>query len=86
MVDCVSRLILRARCHVPLPCPVVPETPNLPPAEFPKPIPLPPSVRHPKPAPCDELGQPGAVGWKMMKAAKILNDAFMCRVESAATV
>lgn len=45
-----------------------------------------PSVRNPKPAPGDELGQTGSVGWKMMKAAKILNDAFMVRVESAAPV
>lgn len=45
-----------------------------------------PSVRNPKPAPGDELGQTGSVGWKMMKAAKILNDAFVLRVESAAPV
>lgn len=45
-----------------------------------------PTVRNPKPAPGDELGQTGSVGWKMMKAAKILNDAFMARVETAAPV
>ena len=43
-----------------------------------------PKVRNPQPAPGDELGQRGSIGWKMMKAAKILNDAFLVRLESLA--
>lgn len=43
-----------------------------------------PFVRNPKPAPGDELGQTGSMGWKFMKASKILNDAFMAVIETAA--
>lgn len=43
-----------------------------------------PFVRNPKSAPGDELGQTGSMGWKFMKASKILNDAFMCIIYSAA--
>jgi N4-gp56 family major capsid protein len=44
-----------------------------------------PMVVNPKPAPGDPLGQRGSVGWKAWQAAIILQDAFMVRVEVAAT-
>lgn len=43
-----------------------------------------PWVRNPSHAPGDELAQTGSMGWKFMKASKILNDAFMAVVETAA--
>ena len=45
-----------------------------------------PWVRNPKSAPGDELGQTGSMGWKFMKASKILNDAFLTVIYSAAPV
>jgi N4-gp56 family major capsid protein len=45
-----------------------------------------PMVVSPKPAPGDALGQRGSIGWKMMKVAKILNDAWVTRIEVAAPV
>lgn len=46
---------------------------------------LTPMVVNPKPAPGDPLGQRGTVGWKAMTACVILNDAWMARLEVAAT-
>jgi len=45
-----------------------------------------PMVRNPKPAPGDELGQTGSIGWKFMKASKILNDAFLALILTASPV
>ncbi len=43
-------------------------------------------VRNPgKPEKGDELGQTGSVGWKTWWAGKILNDAWLVRLEVAAT-
>jgi N4-gp56 family major capsid protein len=44
-----------------------------------------PMVVNAKPAPGDPLGQRGSVGWKAWQAAVILQDAFMVRLEVAAT-
>jgi N4-gp56 family major capsid protein len=44
-----------------------------------------PMVVNPKPAPGDPLAQRGTVGWKAMTTAVILNDAWMARLEVAAT-
>lgn len=44
-----------------------------------------PMVVNPKPAPGDPLAQRGTVGWKLYTATVILQDAFMARLESAAT-
>jgi N4-gp56 family major capsid protein len=44
-----------------------------------------PMVVNPKPAAGDPLGQRGTVGWKAMTTACILNDAWMARLEVAAT-
>jgi N4-gp56 family major capsid protein len=44
-----------------------------------------PMVVNPKPAAGDPLGQRGSVGWKAWQAAVILQDAFMVRLEVAAT-
>ena len=44
-----------------------------------------PRVVNPKPAPGDPLGQRGTVGWKLWTATVILQDAFMARLEVAAT-
>lgn len=44
-----------------------------------------PMVVNPKPSPGDPLGQRGTVGWKAMTTAVILNDAWMARLEVAAT-
>ena len=44
-----------------------------------------PMVVNPKPAPGDPLGQRGTVGWKLWTATVILQDAFMARLEVAAT-
>lgn len=44
-----------------------------------------PMVVNPKPVQGDELGQRGSVGWKAYHACVILNDAWMCRGEVAAT-
>lgn len=41
-----------------------------------------PIVLNPKPAPGDELGQRGSVGFKMYGTAAILNDAWMVRIET----
>jgi N4-gp56 family major capsid protein len=41
-----------------------------------------PIVLTPKPAPGDELGQRGSVGFKMYGTACILNDAWMVRIEA----
>lgn len=46
---------------------------------------LTPMVVNPKPAPGDPLAQRGTVGWKAMTACVILNDAWMARLEVAAT-
>lgn len=46
---------------------------------------LTPMVVNPKPAPGDPLAQRGTVGWKAMTTAIILNDAWMARLEVAAT-
>ena len=46
---------------------------------------LTPMVVNPKPAPGDPLGQRGTVGWKAWTACVILNDAWMARLEVAAT-
>jgi N4-gp56 family major capsid protein len=46
---------------------------------------LTPMVVNPKPAAGDPLGQRGTVGWKAWQSAIILQDAFMVRVEVAAT-
>lgn len=45
-----------------------------------------PMVSNPKVSDSDPLGQRGHVSWKTMQAAVILNDAFMVRVEVAATL
>jgi N4-gp56 family major capsid protein len=42
-------------------------------------------VVNPKPAPGDPLGQRGSVGWKAWTGCVILNDAWMARLEVAAT-
>lgn len=44
-----------------------------------------PMVVNPKPSDSDPLAQRGSVGWKAMQTCVILNDAFMCRLEVAAT-
>lgn len=44
-----------------------------------------PMVVNPKPAAGDPLAQRGTVGWKAMTTAVILNDAWMARLEVAAT-
>lgn len=44
-----------------------------------------PMVVNPKPSDSDPLAQRGHVGWKAMQTAVILNDAWMCRAEVAAT-
>ena len=44
-----------------------------------------PMVVNPKPAPGDPLGQRGTCGWKLWTATVILQDAFMARLEVAAT-
>ena len=46
---------------------------------------LTPMVVNPKPAPGDPLGQRGTIGWKAWTACVILNDAWMARLEVAAT-
>ena len=46
---------------------------------------LTPMVVNPKPAVNDPLGQKGTIGWKTMQGAIILNDAWMVRLEVAAT-
>ena len=45
-----------------------------------------PMVVNPKPSDSDPLAQRGQVGWKSMQTAVILNDAWMCRLEVAATL
>lgn len=45
-----------------------------------------PMVVNPKPAAGDPLGQRGTVGWKTWHATVILNDAWMNRIEVAATL
>jgi N4-gp56 family major capsid protein len=45
-----------------------------------------PIVVNPKPSDSDPLAQRGHVGWKSMQTACILNDAFMVRLEVAATL
>lgn len=42
-------------------------------------------IVNPKPAAGDPLGQRGTAGWKTMQTTVILNDAWMVRVEVAAT-
>lgn len=44
-----------------------------------------PMVVNPKPAPGDPLGQRGTVGWKLWTTTVILQEAFMARLEVAAT-
>lgn len=44
-----------------------------------------PMIVNPKPAAGDPLAQRGTVGWKLWHAAVILQDAFMARLESAAS-
>ena len=44
-----------------------------------------PMVVNPKPAPGDPLAQRGTVGWKLWTGTVILQDAFMARLEVAAT-
>lgn len=44
-----------------------------------------PMVVNPKPSDSDPLAQRGHVGWKAMQTAVILNDAYMVKVEHAAT-
>jgi len=44
-----------------------------------------PMVVNPKPAAGDPLGQRGTVGWKLWTATVILQEAFMARLEVAAT-
>lgn len=44
-----------------------------------------PMVVNPTPSDSDPLAQRGSVGWKTMQGAVILNDAWMCRGEVAAT-
>lgn len=44
-----------------------------------------PMVVNPKPAPSDPLAQRGTVGWKLWTSTVILQQAFMARLEVAAT-
>lgn len=44
-----------------------------------------PMVVNPKPAPGDPLAQRGTVGWKLWTSTVILQEAFMARLECAAT-
>ena len=44
-----------------------------------------PMVVNPKPSVSDPLGQRGSVGWKSMQTAVILNQAFIGRLECAAS-
>jgi len=44
-----------------------------------------PMVVNPKPTDSDPLAQRGSVGWKTLQTCVILNDAWMLRVEVAAT-
>lgn len=44
-----------------------------------------PMVVNPKPSPGDPLAQRGTVGWKLWTATVILQEAFMARLECAAT-
>lgn len=44
-----------------------------------------PMVVNPKPSDSDPLAQRGHAGWKTMQTAQILNDAWMVRLEVAAT-
>jgi len=44
-----------------------------------------PMVVNPKPSDSDPMAQRGHVSWKAMQGAVILNDAWMCRLECAAT-
>ncbi len=44
-----------------------------------------PTVVNPKPVIGDPLAQRGAIGWKTMQTCVILNDAWMARLECAAT-
>lgn len=44
-----------------------------------------PMVVNPKPSPGDPLGQRGTIGWKLWTGTVILQDAFMARLEVAAT-
>jgi N4-gp56 family major capsid protein len=46
---------------------------------------LTPLVVNPKPSSADPLAQRGFIGFKTMQSAVILNDAWMCRLESAVT-
>lgn len=46
---------------------------------------LTPMVVNPKPSSADPLAQRGFIGFKTMQSAVILNDAWMCRLESAVT-
>jgi N4-gp56 family major capsid protein len=46
---------------------------------------LTPMVVNPKPSDSDPLAQRGHVAWKAMQTCAILNDAWICRVEVAAT-
>ena len=46
---------------------------------------LTPMVVNPKPSDSDPLAQRGHVAWKAMQTCAILNDAWLCRVEVAAT-
>lgn len=45
-----------------------------------------PMVVNPKPSDSDPLAQRGHAGWKTMQTAQILNDAWMVRIEVAATL
>lgn len=45
-----------------------------------------PTVVNPKPSDSDPLAQRGHVGWKSMQTACILNDAWLIRLEVAATL
>ena len=46
---------------------------------------LTPMVVNPKPSDSDPLAQRGSVSWKSYQTCTILNDAFLCRLECAAT-
>jgi N4-gp56 family major capsid protein len=46
---------------------------------------LTPMVVNPKPSSADPLAQRGFAGWKTLQSAVVLNDAWMCRLESAVT-
>jgi N4-gp56 family major capsid protein len=46
---------------------------------------LTPMVVNPKPSDSDPLAQRGHVSWKAYQTAVVLNDAWLCRVEVAAT-